>query len=132
MECREITCRIGKKASLERQVGRWAFHGKGCLFYLYSKKIVKPISGTVFRLVVSRVVGPVQKSLALARAAQKISLQTVLLKLGDVPAHILPALDLALIVFATAAQVVTAVPLEPAAGIVMVNPAFLLPVGQGF
>jgi hypothetical protein len=38
MEFREVTYRNGKKASWERRVGRRAFHGKGCLFYLYSKK----------------------------------------------------------------------------------------------
>ena len=36
VEFREVTYRNGKTASLERQVGRRAFHGKGCLFYLYS------------------------------------------------------------------------------------------------
>jgi hypothetical protein len=39
VEFREVTYRIGKKAGLGRQVGRRAFHGKGCLFYLYSNQL---------------------------------------------------------------------------------------------
>jgi len=40
VEFGEITYRNGKKASLERQVSRRVFHGKGCLFYLYSFTIL--------------------------------------------------------------------------------------------
>ena len=40
MEFGEIPYRNGKKASLQRHVSRRAFHGKGCLFYLYSEKVV--------------------------------------------------------------------------------------------
>ena len=41
VEFREIMYRNGKKAGLERQVGTRAFHGKGCLFYLYSTSTYK-------------------------------------------------------------------------------------------
>ena len=33
---RLFSVRAFGKAGAKRQVNRWAFHGKGCLFYLYS------------------------------------------------------------------------------------------------
>jgi len=66
----------------------------------------------------------------LFRAAVEIVLVAVLFDLRDMAAHGSPALDLALVVFATPAHVVTAIPLEPAARVVDPDPAFAPPLGQ--
>src|SRR5581483_4709285 len=74
------------------------------------------------------VVGPLQQRLALAPAAAEVAGIAVLLHLPQVPAHRLPAADLAAILLGhPAAHVVAAVPLEPAAGIVRMDPAFAAP-----
>lgn len=66
--------------------------------------------------------------MALAWPATGIARFAVLTHLGDVAAHRLPALDLAFILMGEpSSQVVAAVPLEPAAGILGVNPAFGYP-----
>src|SRR4051794_11283872 len=72
-----------------------------------------------------------QQRLALARTAEHIARFAVLLQLPDVAADRLPAPDLSGIVVHAAAHVVAAVPLEPAARIVPVDPALALPFRQG-
>ena len=72
------------------------------------------------------VVGPVQQRLALAAAAEQVARLAVLLHLADVAADRLPALDLAAVLRRhAAAHVIAAVPLEPAARVVLVDPALL-------
>src|SRR3954452_24858829 len=72
-----------------------------------------------------------QQCLALAGAAEQIARLAILLHLPDMPADRLPALDLtAVFLRHAAAQGVAAVPLEPAARIVAVQPALLLPDRQ--
>ena len=54
----------------------------------------------------------------------------VLFELSDVPANGFPSLDLSLIVGASPTHVVTAVPLEPAARVVVIDPSLGLPNGK--
>ena len=69
-----------------------------------------------------------QQCLALAGAAEQIARLAILLYLPDMSADGLPALDLAAIFLRhAAAEGVAAVPLKPAARIVLVQPALLLP-----
>ncbi len=69
-----------------------------------------------------------QQRLALARAAGEVAALAGPLDLSNVPADRLPALDLpGILVRHAAAHVVAAVPLEPAARIVGVDPALLAP-----
>ena len=82
-------------------------------------------------LEISRIIGPMQQGLALARPTKQIALHAVFPNLGNVASHCLPPLDLPWIILATATHIVTAVPLEPAAGVVRPDPAFFLPVRQG-
>src|SRR5262245_34182820 len=78
------------------------------------------------------VVGPVQQSLALTRPAHRVAGLAMPSNLRDVPSNRLPALDLARIFGRhAAAQVVATIPLEPAARIVGMNPAFVPPDRQG-
>src|SRR5215472_15560055 len=77
------------------------------------------------------VIGPVQQSLTLTWPARWIARLAVLLYLRDMPPDCLPALDLTGVLLRhAAAHVVAAVPLEPAARIVGVNPAFITPDRQ--
>src|SRR6185437_4067701 len=77
------------------------------------------------------VVGPMQQSLALPRPAKNIAALAVTLDLPQVPAHRLPPLDLAqVLVLHAAAHIIAAIPLEPAARVVGVNPTLLAPNGQ--
>src|SRR5262245_34892064 len=79
----------------------------------------------------SAVVGPVQQRLALALATGEIAGLAMLLHLAHVAADRLPASDLALVLLRhAAAHVVAAVPLEPAARIVAMDPALALPFRQ--
>ncbi len=78
----------------------------------------------------SAVVSPVQQHLALLFTAGKIARLTVLLQLGNVPSDGFPAPDLTLIIGTAAPHVVAAVPLKPAPGVFVINPAFHTPVGQ--
>ena len=72
-----------------------------------------------------------QQCLALAGAAEQIARLAILLYLPDMSADGLPALDLAAIFLRhAAAEGVAAVPLKPAARIVLVQPALLLPDRQ--
>src|SRR5262245_7885335 len=69
-----------------------------------------------------------QQRLALAGAAEEIARLAVALDLADVAADRLPAADLALVLRRqAAAHIVAAVPLEPAARIVGMNPAVVAP-----
>ena len=74
------------------------------------------------------IVRPVQQRLALPRAAGQVARFAVALDLPDVPADRLPALDLPLVFLRhAAAHVVTAIPLEPAARVIRVDPSLLPP-----
>ena len=80
----------------------------------------------------SAVIGPVQQRLPLAAAAEQVAGLAMFLHLAHVPADRLPAFDLPpVFVRHTAAHVVAAVPLKPAARIVGMDPAFALPFRQG-
>src|SRR5262249_32074595 len=77
------------------------------------------------------VVCPMQQRLPLPAPAQEIAGLAVFLHLAHVPFNRLPALDLSCILIRqTAAHVVAAIPLEPSARIVRVDPAFASPFGQ--
>src|SRR5262249_50589693 len=72
-----------------------------------------------------------QKRLALARPAHWIARLAMLPDLGNVALHRLPAADLAGVLLGqTPAHVVAAIPLEPAARIVGMNPALPSPFRQ--
>src|SRR5476649_585640 len=75
------------------------------------------------------VVGPVQQGLALPRPTGAVARVAVHLDLADVARHRLPTLDLA-VVFERqpAAEIVTAIPLEPAARVVLPDPALAPPL----
>src|SRR6476659_10188451 len=84
---------------------------------------------TFRKLQFAAVVGPVQQGLALTATAGKVTRLAVALDLTDMPAHGLPALDLPrILVRATASQIVSAVPLEPASRVVGVQPALPTPL----
>lgn len=73
-----------------------------------------------------------QEGLALSAAAEQIARFTVTLNLPHVSAHGLPASDLAAIFVRRApANVVAAIPLEPTARIVRMNPSLGAPFRQG-
>jgi hypothetical protein len=70
----------------------------------------------------------VQQGLALPLAAGEIARLAVALDLAHVPANGFPALDLARVLLGqAAAQIVAAIPLEPAARIVRMDPALAAP-----
>src|SRR5690349_5109237 len=78
------------------------------------------------------VVRPMQQRLALASAAGEVAELAVALDLPHVTADRPPALDLScVLVRHAAAQIVAAVPLEPATRIVLVQPSFATPFRQG-
>jgi hypothetical protein len=87
------------------------------------------------RLVTSNlatIVGPVQQSLALTRAAHWIAWLAMPSNLRDVSSDRRPAFDLARIFGRhAAAHVVPTIPLEPAAWVVGMNPALVAPDRQG-
>src|SRR3569832_2036325 len=76
------------------------------------------------------VVGPVEDGLALAGAAVEVARLAGLLDLRDVAHDLFPAPDLARIVLRAAAHVIAAIPLEPAARILVVDPTLAAPVRQ--
>jgi hypothetical protein len=77
---------------------------------------------------ISAVVGPVQQGLPLARPAKGIAGLAVLSDLRDVPSKRPPALDLAPVLLGhPPPHEVAAIPLEPAARIVVVKPTVLTP-----
>src|SRR5579859_2757382 len=74
------------------------------------------------------VVGPMEQRLALTRPASVVSRVAVALYLPDVPAYRLPAPDLSpVLIRDSPAHVIAAVPLEPASGIVRMQPSLLAP-----
>src|SRR4051812_33639963 len=79
---------------------------------------------------VPAIVGPVQECLPLAGVAIEVPGLAFVPDLGDMPLHLAPAPDLPLIVQGAPAEVVAAVPLEPTARVVGVDPALLPPLLQ--
>src|SRR5512145_1300904 len=77
------------------------------------------------------VIRPVQHCLALPPPAVDVSLVAMLPNGRDVPRDATPPPDLSRIVARPAAHVVPAVPLEPAARVMPVDPAPATPLGQG-
>ncbi len=79
-----------------------------------------------------RIVSPMQNGLALFGAAMEVAGEAVFADLGDVAIDGFPSFDLALVFFVhTAAEVVAAIPLEPATGVEWVDPVFFAPNGKG-
>ena len=76
------------------------------------------------------VVRPVKERLPLTAMTADVSRLTARLYLGHVPHHRFPALDLTIVIRMTTAHIVAAVPLEPAAWIVWMNPSLALPFDQ--
>lgn len=75
------------------------------------------------------VVGPVEQGLALARAAVLVAGLAKRLYLPHVASHVAPAFDLPCVfVWNASTQIVPAIPLEPAARIFFVHPAFANPL----
>src|SRR5262249_60994124 len=69
--------------------------------------------------------------MTLTRPAHRVARLAVLLDLRDVPPDRFPAPDLAGVLLRhSAAHVVAAIPLEPAAWIIGMNPAFITPHGE--
>src|SRR5690606_4148251 len=84
-----------------------------------------------FALEMAAVIGPLQQRLALPRSAERIARLTSAANLDSMAAKRPPAADLPLVLRAEPpARVVAAIPLEPASGIVRVDPAFRLPLAQ--
>ncbi len=71
-----------------------------------------------------------EKRLALFAATVHIARFAGTLYLPYVPNHTFPALYLTLIVGASASREVSAIPLEPAAGVLIVNPTLIAPHGK--
>jgi hypothetical protein len=80
------------------------------------------------RLYPSRIICPVEQCLPLSSAAVQVTIAAVLLYLCDVPSDGPPSTDLTLIVTASPAHIVPAVPLKPSARIFARYPAFLPPM----
>src|SRR5690606_18057677 len=77
------------------------------------------------------VIGPMQQRLALTLAAGEIAGRAIGFDLRHMPADRLPAIDLAAVLLGHAPPpVIAAIPLEPAARIVGMDPAFLPPDRQ--
>ena len=82
-------------------------------------------------LKISTVVGPVKESLSLAFPAGLVAGLAVKFDLPDVSSHCLPPPDLSKVFLRrTAADIISAIPLKPAARIVGVCPSVLAPDGQ--
>ena len=72
-----------------------------------------------------------QQRLALALGAHDVTALAVALDLAHVPAHRLPTLNLArVLLWLAPAEVVAAVPLEPAARVILVDPPLSPPFSQ--
>jgi hypothetical protein len=80
----------------------------------------------------SAVISPLQEGLTLDRSAGEVPGFAVFVELREVATHGLPALDLAGIVFRAPAEVIAAVPLKPASGVLRMKPPLLFPVGERF
>ena len=77
------------------------------------------------------VVGPMQKRLPLPLPAGEVARLAMALNLAHVAAHRLPAFDLpGILARDTAAHIIAAVPLKPAARVVGINPSLLAPDRQ--
>ena len=76
----------------------------------------------------SRIVGPVQQRLALPATAIEIARLTVFFQLRDVAANGAPTPNLPQVILAAPPTIITAIPLEPAARIVGMNPTFASPL----
>ena len=77
------------------------------------------------------VIRPVQQRLPLSRPAKQIAWLAVPFDLAHMPAHGFPSLDLPAVLGAQpAAHVIAAIPLEPAARIVGMNPPLVAPDRQ--
>jgi hypothetical protein len=75
------------------------------------------------------IIRPVEERLPLTRAAERISRLTISLDLMNVPTKCFPAVDLApILIRNAAAEIVAAIPLEPSAWVVRVNPALRPPL----
>src|ERR1700722_18198912 len=78
------------------------------------------------------VIGPMQQRLPLTLPAHYISRLAIHLQLAHVPSYRLPALDLSYVLVRQApAQIIPAIPLEPAAWITRIYPALLAPHREG-
>src|SRR5262245_44506895 len=73
------------------------------------------------------VIGPVQQRLPLPRPAERVADIAVGFHLLDVTSEGFPPIDLPRVVFHAATGIVPAVPLEPAARVVRVDPSLPLP-----
>jgi hypothetical protein len=78
------------------------------------------------------VISPLQEGLTLDRPAGEVAGVAVLVELREVAAHGLPPFDLAGVVFCAPAEVIAAVPLKPASGVLRMKPPLLFPVGERF
>lgn len=72
-----------------------------------------------------------EEGLALFPAALEIAGAAVFADLSQVSADGLPAFDLPFVIGASSAHVKTTIPLEPTAGVFVVNPTFFAPDGKG-
>src|SRR3954447_23936008 len=82
-------------------------------------------------LQLAAVIGPMQQGLTLARPAHRVAGFAVALDLADMAAHRPPPLDLPRILLRQpTAEIVAAIPLEPAARVVRKNPSFVPPYRQ--
>src|SRR5438270_5278063 len=92
----------------------------------------QPRVGSPTALQLAAVVSPMEQGLALARATGQVARLAVADDLPDVTPYGSPALNLAGILFGQSpADVISAIPLEPAAWVVGVDPAFLAPYREG-
>jgi hypothetical protein len=70
-----------------------------------------------------------QQRLALPSTAIEIARFTIFLQLRDMPPNRAPTRNLTQIIFTAASAIISAIPLEPAARIVRMNPTFTPPFG---
>lgn len=68
-----------------------------------------------------------QQGLTLAPPTTQIAARAILFDLRNVSSNRAPAFDLAEVIHAASALIIPAKPLKPAAGIIVINPAFLFP-----
>ncbi len=72
----------------------------------------------------ARIISPMEKGLPLPPAARAVTSPACLFQLRDVSPNSAPPFDLSLIIQATPAEIVAAIPLEPSPRIFRINPAF--------
>src|SRR5262249_23535729 len=77
-----------------------------------------------------RIVGPMQQCLPLAAPAIQIARPTMFFQLRDVTANSAPTRDLPQVILAAASAIISAIPLEPAARVLGMNPTFAPPFRQ--